>query len=80
MSLFFEAFEDFKNHKFMIGEVSFQLHGEGNGMGHAEGMVKYDAVLDNGEIIHFEGSYKLYMQREGNYWDIFYFVMPGFIW
>ena len=55
MSLFFEAFEDFKNHKFMIGEVSFQLHGEGNGVGHAEGMVKYDAVLDNGEIIHFEG-------------------------
>ena len=80
MSLFFEAFEDFKNHKFMIGEVSFELHGEDGGMGHAEGLVKYDAVLDNGEIIHFEGGYKLYMQRQGSWWDIFYFVMPGFIW
>jgi hypothetical protein len=80
MSLFFEAFEDFKNHKFMIGEVSFELHGEEGGMGHAEGMVKYDAILDNGEIIHFEGGYKLYMQRQGNWWDIFYFVMPGFNW
>jgi hypothetical protein len=80
MSLFFEAFEDFKNHKFMIGEVSFELQSEGNGMGHAEGLVKYDAVLDNGEVVHFEGGYKLYMQRQGNWWDIFYFVMPGFIW
>ncbi len=80
ISLFFEAFEDFKNHKFMIGEVSFQLHDEGNGMGHAEGLVKYDGVLDNGEVIHFEGGYKLYMQRQGNWWDIFYFVMPGFNW
>jgi hypothetical protein len=80
ISLFFEAFEDFKNHKFMIGEVSFELHGEDGGMGHAEGLVKYDAVLDNGEVIHFEGGYKLYMQRQGNWWDIFYFVMPGFIW
>ena len=66
MSLFFEAFEDFKNHKFMIGEVSFELHGEDSGMGHAEGLVKYDAVLDNGEVVHFEGGYKLYMQRQDN--------------
>ena len=80
MSLFFEAFEDFKNHKFMIGEVSFELHGEDGGMGHVEGLVKYDAVLDNSEIVHFEGGYKLYMQRQGNWWDIFYFVMPGFNW
>lgn len=80
MSLFFEAFEDFTNHKFTIGEVSFELHGEDKGMGHAEGMVKYDAILDNGETVHFEGGYKLYMQREDNYWDIFYFVMPGFNW
>lgn len=80
MSLFFEAFEDFKNHKFMIGEVSFELQGEDNGMGHSEGLVKYDAVLDNGEVIHFEGGYKLYMQRQDNWWDIFYFVMPGFNW
>jgi hypothetical protein len=80
ISLFFEAFEDFKNHKFMIGEVSFELHGDDGGMGHAEGLVKYDAVLDNGEVVHFEGGYKLYMQRQGNWWDIFYFVMPGFNW
>ncbi len=80
MSLFFEAFEDFKNHKFMIGEVSFELHGDDAGMGHSEGLVKYDAVLENGEVIHFEGGYKLYMQRQGNWWDIFYFIMPGFNW
>jgi hypothetical protein len=80
MSLFFDAFEAFKDGKFMIGETHFEVDEEGNGMGHAEGMVKYDAILDNGEAIHFEGGYKLYMQRQGNWWDIFYFVMPGFNW
>lgn len=80
MSLFFEAFEAFKNDGYNIDEVSFEVDEEGNGMGFAEGMVKYDAILDNGEAINFEGSYKLYMQRGDDWWDIFYFVMPGFNW
>ena len=80
MSLFFEAFEEFKNDSYSIKEVSFEVDNEGNGMGFAEGMVKYEGILDNGEAVHFEGGYKLYMQRNDDWWDIFYFVMPGFIW
>lgn len=80
MSLFFEAFEVFKNDNYNIDEISFEVDEEGNGMGFAEGMVKYDAMLDNGEAVHFEGNYKLYMQRGDDWWDIFYFVMPGFNW
>ena len=80
MSLFFEAFEEFENDDYSIDDVSFGVDNEGNGMGFAEGMVKYDAMLDNGEAVHFEGGYKLYMQRNDDWWDIFYFVMPGFQW
>jgi hypothetical protein len=80
MSLFFDAFEAFKNDDFSIEDVHFEVYEDGNGMGHSEGIVKYDAMLDNGEAIHFEGGYKLYMQRGDNWWDIFYFVMPGFNW
>ncbi len=49
-------------------------------MGHAEGMVKYDAVLENGETVHVEGPFKLYMQLEEEWWQIFYFHWPGFEW
>ena len=80
MSLFFEAFEAFKNDGYNIDDVNFDVDDEGNGMGFAEGMVKYDGMLDNGESVHFEGGYKLYMQRNDDWWDIFYFVMPGFQW
>lgn len=80
MSLFFDAFETFKNDDFSIDDIHFEVYEDGNGMGHSEGIVKYDAMLDNGEAIHFEGGYKLYMQRGDNWWDIFYFVMPGFNW
>jgi hypothetical protein len=80
MSLFFDAFEDFKNDEYTIEDISFDLLEDGNGMGFSEGMVKYDAMLDNGEAVHFEGGYKLYMQRGDDWWDIFYFVMPGFMW
>ncbi len=81
MNIFFEAFRQFKNDGYNIDTISFELQEEAQrGMGFAEGMLKYDAVMDNGEIIHYEGPYKLYMQMEDNWWSIFHFVMPGFKW
>ncbi len=77
---FFEAFIEFKNDGYNIDEIKFQLQDKGRGIGHIEGMLKYDAVMENGEIIHYEGPYKLYMSREDKWWSIFYFVMPGFEW
>jgi hypothetical protein len=80
IKIFFDAFEGFKDDGYNIDEIKFELHGADSGIGHAEGMLKYDAVMENGEIIHYEGPYKLYMQREDKWWTIFYFVMPGFQW
>jgi len=81
MNIFFDAFRQFKDDGYNINDISFDLQeGTGRGMGFAEGTLKYDAVIDNGEIIHYEGPYKLYMQVEDNWWSIFYFVMPGFKW
>jgi hypothetical protein len=77
---FFESFEAFRDDAYNIDEIKFELQDNDNGLGHAEGMLKYDAVMENGEIIHYEGPYKLYMQREDKWWTIFYFVMPGFEW
>ncbi|MEP7238563.1 MAG: hypothetical protein ABI685_11880, partial [Ferruginibacter sp.] len=77
---FFEAFTEFNNDGYNIDEIKFELHDEGRGLGHAEGMLKYDAVMESGEILHYEGPYKLYMSREKKWWTIFYFVMPGFEW
>ena len=77
---FFESFETFEDDSYNIDEIKFELQDNNTGFGHAEGMLKYDAVMDNGEMIHYEGPYKLYMQRENKWWTIFYFVMPGFSW
>ncbi len=80
MGIFFESFIEFKNDGYNIDNVSFELHEDERGFGFAEGMIKYDAVTESGEIIHYKGPYKFYMQRENRYWSIFYFVMPGFVW
>jgi hypothetical protein len=77
---FFEAFEEFRDDAYNIDEIKFELQDNDTGLGHAEGMLKYDAVMENGEIIHYEGPYKLYMQRQDKWWTIFYFIMPGFDW
>ena len=77
---FFESFTAFNDDAYNIDEIKFELQDAGRGLGHAEGMLKYDAVMENGEVIHYEGPYKLYMQREDKWWTIFYFVMPGFSW
>lgn len=81
MNIFFAAFEQFKDDGYNINNISFELQDDvERGMGFAEGTLKYDAVLDNGEIIHYQGPYKLYLQLEDGWWSIFYFVMPGFKW
>ncbi|MEO5892772.1 MAG: hypothetical protein ABIQ31_21160 [Ferruginibacter sp.] len=81
MNIFFHAFHEFRDDAYNIDNVSFELQdADAKGMGFAEGMLKYDAIMDNGEIIHYKGPYKLYMQMEDNWWSIFYFVMPGFKW
>ncbi len=79
-NMFFDSFVAFKNDEYTIDEIKFELHDNYTGMGHAEGVLKYDAEMENGEIIHYKGFFKLYMQRENKYWSIIYFIMPGFVW
>lgn len=81
MNIFFEAFRQFKNDGYNIENISFEFQEEAErGMGFAEGVLKYDAEMENGEIIHYKGPFKLYMQMEEKWWSIFYFVLPGFKW
>ena len=77
----FESFTSFSNCLITEIETGFEWdEEEKRGIGHAEGAVKYDAVMENGETIQFEGPFKLYMSCEDYYWGIFYFVFPGFHW
>jgi len=81
MTIFFDSFYEFTNDGYNIDNTSFELLEKGmRCMGFAEGMMKYDAVMENGEVIHYEGPYKLYMQMEDDWWSIFYFIVPGFKW
>ena len=77
----FESYTSFSNVKFAIGETSFQFNeDQGTGLGHAEGAVKYSAITESGEMVNIEGPFKLYMSHEYSWWNIFYFVFPGFEW
>ena len=77
----FESYTLFSNVQFAFGEIKFEFdETSGKGIGHSEGMVKYSAKLENGEIVLIEGPFKLYMSHEYSWWNIFYFVFPGFVW
>jgi len=73
----FDAYIAFNDGDYKIIDIGFQLDGE-SGIGHAEGGVKYDAVLENGETVRKVGPFKLYMSNEGGWWNIFHIVFPGF--
>ena len=76
-----DSYKQFINIKFKGTDISFDWDDkEGKGIGHAEGIFSYDAEIENGETIHIEGPYKLYMMNEFGLWKIFYFVFPGFSW
>jgi hypothetical protein len=78
---FFDCYTSLAHSRVTVKEIKFQWNKESQtGMGHAEGGVKYDAVPETGETVHFEGSFKLYLSNENGWWSIFYFVFPGFKW
>jgi hypothetical protein len=73
----FDAYTAFEDGEFKVIDVGFQLE-EYTGLGHAEGVVKYEARLDNGEKIRIGGPFKLYMALEHDWWSIFHVIFPGF--
>jgi hypothetical protein len=73
----FDAYKAFTNEDYFIKEIKFELN-ENGGLGHAEGGVKYDAVLENGETVVIQGGFKLYLSNENGWWSIFHIVFPGF--
>jgi len=77
MNNIFAAYKEFKNEDYFINEIKFELN-ENGGLGHAEGGVRYDAILENGETILIQGPFKLYFSLEVEWWSIFHIVFPGF--
>jgi len=80
--LVFDSYRSFEDCKYHIFEVKFEMKESEDdklqAIGHSEGMVKYEAILENGERKTIEGPFKLYMTRDYDWWSIFYFVMAGF--
>ena len=75
----FDSYTDFEEKSFSISNISFEITAAGIGSGTAEGEISYDAIMENGELQHFEGLYKLCLHYDG-YWGINYFEWPGFVW
>ncbi|TCD08478.1 hypothetical protein EZ449_11560 [Pedobacter frigidisoli] len=69
---------EFVDGKFEIFDISFDLIDDEKGMGYAEGFASYTAVLSGGENQPIRGSFKIYFSLENGWWEIVYFVFPGF--
>lgn len=77
----FDSYPSFNNEHFSFGDISYQLNTNNQtGMGYAEGDVKYYAQTEVGEQIFIGGSFKFYLTLDEKWWQIFYFVFPGFEW
>lgn len=80
LTCFFNSYTEFKNCNYRILDIDYELKNDEEGMGNVEGIVKYDAVNENGETIAFEGPFKFYLSYQHTWWSIFYFIFPGFQW
>ena len=78
ISLFFECFSCFKNDRYTITQVGFNWDEKINtGTGHAQGVIKYDAEMENGELVHYEGPFRLEMKNNFGFWGIVGLMLPG---
>ncbi len=78
----FAAYIAFEDCGYAMEEVHFDVNTAADavneGMGFAEGMVKYTAVLETGEKKSIEGPFKFYFSRTYSRWRIFFFYLTGF--
>ena len=77
MKTVFDSYNAFTDCEYIIKDIGFEFRDE-NGIGHAEGLVKYNAILENTEQITIKGPFKLYLSLEYGWWSIFHIVFPGF--
>lgn len=79
--LVFDSYTSFSEREYSIREVKFQMNEDDKtGMGYAEGEVKYYATIEDGSQVLIGGNFKFYFSSENNWWQIFYFTLPGFEW
>ena len=81
MTLIFDSYTKCSDTHFEIDQVSYDLqHNTADAtigaLGYVEGTISWFAHLDNGEILPFAGNFKLYLERQSDYWSIIYFVLP----
>jgi hypothetical protein len=77
MKTVFDSYNSFADYEYVIRDINFELQEE-SGMGHAEGLVKYNAILENNEQVSFKGPFKLYLSLDYGWWSIVHIVFPGF--
>lgn len=53
---------------------------EDTGTGQATGHCSYDARLENGLLIHYDGPFRFELTGQYRYWRICRFEFPGFAW
>jgi hypothetical protein len=76
----FDAYPSFENGTFRIDEVFFQESPEGEviqAAGFVEGMIRYDAEMESGEILEIDNAFTLCMQLVSGSWEIFNADLPG---
>lgn len=77
----FSLYRSFSNCEYMISSVDCEWDEKANaGKAMAAGSVRYDVVTASGESSRSEGNFQFYLSNENNWWNIFYFSIPGFSW
>ncbi|MBX9783101.1 MAG: hypothetical protein K2X48_07395 [Chitinophagaceae bacterium] len=81
MQMIFDSYQKFDDCQLAIMDIGFQWDDANErGVGHSEGGVKYDAVLENGTVEKIQGPFKLYFSCEFGLWQVMHFVFPQFKW
>ena len=70
-----------KGGSFQVIDVKFKWDEENDmGMGHAEGMIYYEAEREGGFSDCYGGPFIVYLSNRYGCWGICYFEIPGFDW
>lgn len=75
----FDAYLSFENGEYNIASITYEENenSEGQRFGYAEGMIRYDAILESKEALEIKAPFRLDMKLVNSFWELTGISMPG---
>jgi hypothetical protein len=81
MKYVLDSYVAFRNCEYRIDKLKIEWSkSKAMGIAYVSGHVRYDGLLDDGNVHHIEGPFSMELRNSDDWWKVSFFELPGIEW